>query len=88
MADDSTRIHRRDHAREAVTRIAKCIAACDGVDDAILDLLARRDHDGRTSLQRILDKIEWTGTHKALDKQDDSGDLPGKDETEKMDKPD
>ena len=42
-------------------RMALCVAACRGIDDAMLELLAQIDKDGSTNLQTILSKITWTG---------------------------
>jgi len=42
-------------------RIALCVAACDGVDEAMLELLAQRDKQGITNMQTILNRITWTG---------------------------
>lgn len=67
MSDDSeTRTHRRDFAKEAVVRVAKCIQACDGVDEAMLELLAKKDPDGKTLLQRILNQVDWSGAQKII----------------------
>lgn len=69
MGDSSTRIHIRDHAKEAASRISKCISACEGIDDSMLELLASKDREsGKTNMQKLVAKIEVTsGIHKALD---------------------
>lgn len=58
-SDKETEKYKRDYAKEAVSRVSRCIDACNGIDDETLMMLASKDDSGRTILQRILDKVSF-----------------------------
>jgi len=64
--DKPTEEHHRDYSKEAASRIARCVNACDGVDDVILDALAKKDYNGKTVLRRLLDTVDMSGKRKAI----------------------
>lgn len=58
MDDDSTKFYYRNHTKEVLGRLVKCVNACDGIDDVSLDILATKGEDGKTLLRHIIDKVD------------------------------
>lgn len=54
-------LHNEDALTKHVKRVALCVAACEGIDDSMLELLAKSDGSNITNLQHILNKVTWTG---------------------------
>lgn len=63
MDDDSTRIYHRNHAKETIDRLVRCINVCDGLDDVVLDVLSTKGSDGDTLLKYIINKIDLYGAY-------------------------